>query len=346
MSELGLDTRYNLIDNLKLVHDGKYEPWAKVLTENNPFLMDLAIVPANGILSNEGSRETSLPTPQIIRVGEGHVSSTVRWDKYKENISIFVDRADIPKHVLDLQPDDAAYRGDVEDRHMEGFGQGVTNHFIYGTSVATPEKFDGLDVRYNVPDATDPTNPSSASADYAVFDAGGTGDDTMSVFMIQHGLDKIHGITPVNDPMMGLEKTDSGLVYQPTLTTYREADNATARAERQTWRTEFEWKIGLNIVDIRSVARIRNIETAIANMDASFIQLIFQAEQEIFRGEGQIFAYVAKRMMTFLQIMAEAKQNVVYDTNNIYGIPLFRIGKILLRKMDALSITETAVAAV
>jgi len=336
MSQLGLDTRYNLIDNLKLVQNGQFVPWAEVLTENNPFLFDLAMVAANGILSNEGSRETSLPTPQIIKVGDGHDSSTVRWDKYKDNISIFTDRADIPKHVLDLQPDKAAYRAKVEDRHMEGFGQGVTNHFFYGTSVGTPEKFDGLGVRYSVPDSTDPTNPSSASADPFVFDAGGSGSDTMSIFLIQHGLDKVKGITPINDPMMGISKEDSGLVYVT-------AENS---KERQDWRTEFEWKIGLEVVDMRAVARIRNIETSLASLDTGFLQLIFQAEQEVFKGAEQIFAYVPKRLMTFLQVMAEAKQNVTYDTNNIYGIPLFRIGKILLRPMDALTITETAVAAV
>lgn len=344
MAELDLGTRYNLIDNLKLVQDGKFVPWAETLTENNPFLFDLAIMPATGILSDQGSRETSLPTPQIINVGAGHQSSTVRWDTFKENISIFVDRADIPKHVLDLQPDKTAFRAKVEDRHMEGFGQGVTNHMFYGTSVATPEKFDGLDVRYSVPDAADPTNPTSASADAFVFDAGGTGSDTMSVWLIQHGLDKIKGITPINDPMMGIEKTDSGLVYQDTDSSYTGVD--AGRASRQTWRTEFEWKIGLSVVDMRSVARIRNIETGIDNLDASFLQLIFQAEDEVFKGQEQIFAYVPKRMLTFLHIMAEAKQNVTYDTNNIYGIPLFRIGKILLRPIDALNLTEAAVAAV
>lgn len=347
MSELGLDTRYNLIDNLKLVQDGKFVPWAETLTENNPFLFDLAIIPATGILSDQGSRETSLPTPQIINVGAGHSSSTVRWDTFKENISIFVDRADIPKHVLDLQPDKIAFRAKVEDRHMEGFGQGVTNHMFYGTSVATPEKFDGLDVRYNVPDSTDPTNPSSSSADAFVFDAGGTGDDTMSVWLVQHGLEKIKGITPINDPMMGIEKKDSGLVYQKTNTSYAGPDSAsTVNKERQTWRTEFEWKIGMSVVDMRSVARIRNIETGLSSLDPGFLQLIFQAEDEVFKGSEQIFAYIPKRMLTLLHIMAEAKQNVVYDTNNIYGIPLFRIGNILLRPEDALSITETAVAAV
>ena len=348
MAELGLDTRYNLIDNLKLVQDGKFVPWAETLTEDNPFLFDLAIMPANGILSNQGSRETSLPTPQIINVGAGHKSSTVRWDTYKDNISIFVDRADIPKHVLDLQPDKAAFVSKVNNRHMEGFGQGVTNHMIYGTSVATPEKFDGLGVRYDVPDATDPTNPSSSSADAFVFDAGATGSNTMSMFLVQHGIDKIKGITPINDPMMGIEKVDKGLVYQKTNSTYAAPDTSGANqnAEREVQRTEFEWKIGLEVVDMRAVARIRNIGTTLANLDASFLQLVFQAEEEVFKGSEQIFAYIPKRMMTFLKVMAEAKQNVTYDSNNIYGIPLFRIGAILLRPMDALNITETAVAAV
>ena len=336
MAELGLDTRYNIIDNFKTVQNGKFVPWAEVLTENNPFLMDLAIQPANGLLSNEGSRETSLPTPQIVKIGDGHDSSTVRWDSFKENISNFKDRAAIPLDVYDVQPSKAAFRAKVEDRHMEGMGQGVTNHFFYGTSVATPEKFDGLDVRYSVPDATNPVNPSSTSADAFVFDASGTGDDTMSVWLIQHGLDKISGITPANDPQMGITKTDSGLVYA----------NAENDKDRQEYRTEFAWRIGLNIQDMRAVARIRNIESSIDALDAGFLSLIFQAEEEVFRGSAPIFAYVTKRMMTYLHIMAEAKQNVIYDTNNIYGIPLYRIGKILLRPTDALTITETAVAAV
>ena len=343
MAELDLGSRYNLIDCLKNVQDNKFVPWAETLTEDSPFLFDLQIETASGILSNQGSREISLPTPQIIKVGEGHVSSTVRWDNFTENISIFKDRVAIPLDVYNLKPDKIAYRAKIEDRHMAGFGQGVTNHFFYGTSVATPEKFDGLDVRYSVPDATDPTNPSSSSADPFVFDAGGTGNDTMSVWMIQQEMDKFSGIAPINDPQMGIDKVDSGLVYAATNSSYTAVDS---RAERQELRTELSWKIGLNIADQRSVARIRNIETGIADLDASFLQLIFQAEEEVFKGSGQIFAYVPKRMMTFLKIMAEAKQNVIYDTNNIYGIPLFRIGEILLRSEDALSITETSVAAV
>ena len=336
MAELGLDTRYNLIDCLKNVQDNKFVPWAETLTEDSPFLFDLQMETASGILSNEGSREVSLPTPQVIKVGDGHDSSTMRWDNFTENISIFKDRVSIPKDVYDLKPDKIAYRAKIEDRHMAGFGQGVTNHFFYGTSVATPEKFDGLDVRYSIPDATDPTNPSSASADPFVFDMEGTGSNTMSIWLIQQEMDKFSGIAPINDPQMGIDKRDTGLNYAT-------AENV---KEREEYRTELSWKIGLNIADQRSVARIRNIPAGVDDLDATFLQKIFQAKNEVFKGSGQIFAYVPKRMLTFLEIMAESKQNVTYDTNNIYGIPLYRIGEIILRPEDALSITETAVAAV
>ena len=336
-TEVGLDTRYNLIDMLKLVKDNRFVPFAEVLTENNPLLFDLPVLPANGILSHEGSRETSLPTPQIIKVGAGHSASTIRWDQYKEEISIFKDRVVIPEDTGILMADFPAFRAKVEDRHAEGFGQGVTNHIIYGTSVASPEKFDGLDVRYSVPDATDPTNPSSASADFAVFDMAGSGDDTMSMWLIQPGIDKIHLITPANDPNMGLKTEDMGRVY---------AFDQDGTLERLEHRTELRWTVGLNIVDMRSVARIRNIETAVANLDAAVLNLIFQAEEETFKGNEQIFLYVPKRMMTFFHIMAEAKQNVIYDKENIYGIFLLRIGKILIRTMDALNLTETSVSAV
>ena len=341
MSELGLDTRDNLINALKLVKNDRYTSFAKVLNERRPFFQDLLIQSANGILSDEESRVTSIPTPQIINVGDGHDASVVRWDTFKENISIFKDRWRCPLDVADLQPDFAAYRADQEDQHSEGFMQGVTNHFFYGTSVATPTKFDGLDVRYKTPDNGDSTydalNPDpTTAADFGVFDAAGTGSQTMSIWLVQHSKEKFCGISPINDPQMGLRVTDSGLVYA-------DAENS---KERQEYRTEFSYKVGLKIKDIRSVARIRNIDSRISQIDPSVLQLIYQARNEVFKGNEPVFMYIPKRMLTFFQIMAESKQNVLYDKNNIYEVLMYRFGDMMIRAEDALSITETAVTAV
>lgn len=338
MAELGLDSRYNLINSLKLV-DPKgalIEPM-KTCTEANPLLQDLPIIPANGIQSHEDSRETSLPTPQVIKVGDGHDASVSQWDNFKETISLFVDRIDVPKHVLDMLPNRDRFLAGREDAHIRGFGQGIVNHILYGTSVATPEKFDGLGVRYNTPDATDPTNPSSTSADAFVFDAGGgTGANTCSIWLLQPSVDKLFGITPANDPQMGIKIEDVGYAYVT-------AENGKQRRDK---RKEFEWKIGLCVRDMRACARIRNIASALASIDAGIISLIYQARNEVFRGPEPVIMYVPRRMMTMFQIMAENKQNVIYDKNNIYDVPMYRFGDMMIRQQDAQLITETGVAAV
>lgn len=338
MAELGLDTRYNLISSLKLVDpEGALVSFAESLTENNPLLTDLPIIPSNGVTTHEDARETSLPTPQIIKIGDGHDASVATWDNFKETISLFVDRCDVPKHVLDLMPQKDAYLTKIENAHFRGFGQGVVNHMLYGTSVATPEKFDGLGVRYYTPDAADPTNPSSASADAFVFDGGGgTGADTCSIWLLQPAVDKLFGITPANDPQMGIKVEDVGYVYVT-------AENSKQRRDK---RKEFEWKIGLCVKDMRACARIRNIASAIASVDADLISLIYQARNEVFRGPEPVIMYVPRRVMTHFMIMAEAKQNVIYDRNNIYDVPMYRFGDMMIRQQDAQLLTETGVAAV
>lgn len=333
-----LGSRYNLVSMLKLVDpQNRFIDFAEVLTEENPLLMDIPFLTANGVTTHSDARETSLPTPQVVGVGEGHDASVVEWDNFTETISRFVDRVDIPKSVFDLQPDKAAYRRKIENRHAEGFGQGVCNHMIYGSSAADPKKFDGLGVRYSVPDNTNPANPSSASADFGVFDAGGTGSDTCSIWLLQPSPDKLFAITPPNDPNYGLQMDDMGdKIY---------INDANSKQMR-VLRTELEWKLGWCVRDLRACARIRNIESAITNVSQDLVRLIYQARNEIFRGSEPVFMYIPRRLMTHFQIMAEAKQNVLYDRNNIYDVPMYRWGDMGIRVMDALTITEDAVAGV
>ena len=334
----GLDTRYNLVSSLKLVNaKGALINFAETLTESNPLLKALPIIPSNGITSHEDARETYLPTPQIIKVGDGHDASVAKWDNFKETISLFVDRADVPKHVMDLMPDKQSYLAKIENAHFRGFGQGVSNHILYGSSLSNPEKFDGLDVRYNVPSATDPTNPAEAGADAFVFDAGsGASSATTSIWMLQPSVDKLFGITPANDPQMGIKVEDVGYVYTT-------AENS---KQRRDHRTEFEWKLGLCVKDMRACARIRNILAAIASVDAGLISMIFQARNEVFRGPEPVIMFVPRRIMTHFMIMAEAKQNVIYDRNNPYDTPMYRFGDMMIQQDDSILLTETRVAAV
>jgi len=333
MAELGMDTRYHLHQLGKLTKNNKVINMGKVLSEDNPILKDMPIVPSNEILSYTGVRESSLPTPQIIEIGDGWDASKAEWDSFSEVISMFKDRIDIPRDALRIQPNYAQLRAIIRDRHIEGFGQGVANHFYYGTSTATPEKFDGLDIRYKTPDATNPINPSSAGQ-YGVYDMAGTDSDTSSIWLIQWAVDKICGICPVNDVHMGLRYEDKGLVYVT-------AENG---KEREDYRAELEWDLGIKVDDYRAVARIRNIESALSAIDADLWKKIIEARNN-FKGKEPVWLYCNGKIFTHLDILTADKQNVHYSDKNPYGTPMLMFRDMPIRKCDALLETETAVAA-
>lgn len=334
MAEKGLDSRYNFVNWLKLNGaDGATLNMGEGLFENNEMLQDMDIMPANAEMYHEDLRSTSIPTPQIVKIGDGWDASVVQWDKFSDSLSIFRDRAQFPEDMLRLGGDMAGKRMQVEKQHVEGFSQGVQNHLIYGSSAADPEKFDGLDVRYKTPDATDPWSPASAG-NYGVLDMGGTGSDTTSIWLIQWGSEKCSLRTPKNDPKGGLKREDMG----------RHMVTAENSKSRWDYITEFEWTLGLSIKDIRSVVRIRNIESAISNVDSTLINKILEA-REMFWGNEPVYMYTNRKMRVHFKILAKDKMNCLYSSENPYKIPLLMFDDMVVRRCDAILNTETAVAA-
>lgn len=333
MAQLGFDSRYHLTQLSKLSGtDGQIANFGKVLTERLPLLRDMPIFASNAILSYTGVREDSLPTPQIINVGDGWDAGKAEWSPFTEVISMFKDRIDIPRDALRIQANPTGRRVLIRDRHMEGFGQGVSNHIFNGTSVGSPEKFDGLAVRYKTPDASDELNPTNG--DYGVYDMGGVGSDTASIWFIQWAEDKVSGIHPLNDPHMGLRTQDMGLQY------------VTAENSKQSlmWRTELEWDLGIKVDDVRGVARLRNIKKGISNIDTNLWRKIVEIKNN-FRGQETVWMYVGQQIFTHLDIMTADKNNVQLSSANPYNEPLLMFRDSPIRLDDSLNTDEAAVAA-
>ena len=338
--------RVSLADAMKTVKNGMYSGFTNVLVESNPMLHDIPFKPGNGILSHEGARIDVLPTPEIVDVADGWTSQSVQFDKYKAVISIFRMRLDIPRDILDLHPGKVQFRADLEDACGEGFGQGLINHFIYGTSVGAgaSKKFDGIGTWRTTPDATDPI--SITNGDYATFDAGGgTGADTMSFWLLQPGYRKLFLIGPANDAKNGMSLEDKGEVEKIT----NDAEYVAGSADKKTRydvRTEFSQKLGWVLEDERALCRIRNVATTRASFtDDTIFEIVMQAKTEVFKGPEPVFMYINARAEYILMAIASKKGNVIYDKNNPYDIPMLRIGDVFIRRCDALLKDETGIAA-
>ena len=341
MAEKGLSARYNMATFSQVIHNNEHLQPARNLVETNLMLQDSNVMQANEMLGHTGSRQTSLTTPSVVKIGAYWSGSVAQWSKFHDDISIFRDTIVIPQDVEKLHGPSAV--AEAEASHMEGFGQGVQNHLIYGTSVQNSEKFDGFDVRYSTPDDNSGSNSElnpATTADYGVWDAGGTGSDTTSIWFIQWGNLKTSLITPFQDPMMGIRVTDMGL--------QKEVDAGTttdSTSHRWSYYTELEWWLGLSIYDLRGVARLRNIESSIDALDLNIIKQITEIKTEAFKGPETVWMYVPPRMETHMKIMVQNKQNVMFSKENPYGVPLLMWDDSPIRRVDAINLTETAVAA-
>lgn len=338
--------RITFADAMKTVNNGQYTGFVNTLEESNPIFKDIPVMPGNGIMSHEGARLDALPTPEILDIAEGWASQSVTFDKYKAVISLFRMRLDIPVDILKLHPNRAQFRADMEDACGEGFGQGVTNHIIYGTSAGAgnSKKFDGLGTYRATPDATSAIY--NTNGDYATFDLGGTGNTT-SLWLIQPGYRKVFCVTPANDPKHGMEMMDKGEVEVWTNQEEVIADSTVQRKTRYDLRTEMEQKLGLVIADERAVARLINVPTSRASFtDDTIFEAIMEARMRVFKGPEPVFCYLNNTMMWILTVINAGRQNVVLDRNNPYNLDVQRVNDVYLRPCDALLDTETPVTAV
>jgi len=334
-TEQGLSTYYSLLGLAGI--KGRV---VKTMFEKNPPLKDAPVFPANEKMGHTGTRATSLPAPTVRKVSGYVTPTTAQMSPYSEDISIFDGACAVPADVIKLEG--ASKMVTMEALHREGFGQGVMNWWFYGDNSTKPEYFRSFGQRYKTPDNNDstysPENPdTSTAADVNVYDAEGTGSDTCSIWFFRWGAEQVHVITPTGDTGHGIVETDNGREKQWSSDTWR-----------YVYTKEWEWWHGLAVPNQKCVARIRNIESSIDSISASLKKLIFRCVNEgLTEGNGTIWMYIPRRLKTHFDVLLEAKQNVTFSRDNPYNVemPMWG-GTIPIQTCDALTITETAVAAV
>src|SRR5690606_34436193 len=98
-------------------------------------------------------------------------------------------RSEIDVDVAKLNGNTAAFRLSEAEAFVEGMNQEFMSALFYGNAALEPEKFTGLATRYNT---LDPAQNISSN----VLDAGGTGTDNTSIYLVVWGENTVTGIYP------------------------------------------------------------------------------------------------------------------------------------------------------
>lgn len=321
--------------------DGAIADIAEILNETNEVLDDMSWMEGNLPTGHRTTIRSGLPTPTWRKMYGGVQPNKSTTVQVTDNTGMLEAYAEIDKALADLNGNTAAFRLSEDRAFIEGMNQEMSRTIFYGNEGTEPEAFTGLAPRFNSLSAENGDN---------IIDAGGSGSDNASIWLVVWGPNTVHGIVPKGSSA-GLQVSDKGVV------TLEDASGGSNTGRMEAYRTHYRWDAGLTVRDWRYIVRIANIDKSDLtrvytsgdfSTGANLPDLMFQAMRRIpnmsfgrpvFYMSREIASWVARQSAAGVQRSTLTQDSVAGDmrfTERFSGIPM--------RRVDALAADESAVS--
>lgn len=327
-----LANRVTLLDVAKSFDpDGKAAAIAEMLSQENEMLMDMPWIEGNLPTGHRITTRTGLPDVVFRKLNAGVPPSKAVQAQVDEATAILEARSEIDVDLADLNGNTSSFRLNQAKAFIESMNQKMQYQAIYGDSNASPEGFLGLMPRFNAVSG-------SAENKVNVIDAGGTGSNNTSIWLVGWGQNTVSGIYPKGS-QAGLKHNDLGII---------DAFDASQNRFR-AYGDQYQWKCGIQVSDWRYVIRIANVDvttlTKNAASGADLIDNLTIALEKIHSLTGVTPAFYCNRTIrSFLR-----RQNVnkvaagTLDYDEVAGKQILRFGEVPVRRVDALVNNEARV---
>jgi len=309
--------------------DGKPAVIAELLMQYNPILTDAVFVEANGATTHRVTVRTGLPTVYWRMLNAGVPTSKSTTAQVDEGIGILEGYSEIDVDVAKLNGNTAAFRLSEDKAFLESMSETMAQTLIYGNPAVDPKTYLGLAPRYS-------SLSSSVGNSQNIIDAGGTGTDNTSIWLVVFDDDKVFCTFPRGSESGGLMHKDLG-----------EDTIIDANGGRfQAYRTHFQWKNGLVVRDWRYVVRIANIDVSnlVANTSAAdLINLMSIAIDRLPTQGGNPVFYANRTVASRIKLQGLSKSGSAVTVEP--GLRQFETGflGIPVRKVDQILNTEARV---
>jgi len=317
----------------RLDPSGKVAAIVELLAQSNPIIDDMTLLEGNLTMGHRTVIRVGLPQPTWRKAYQGVQPTKSETAQVDETIGTMEAYAEVDKMVADLNGNTAAFRLTEERAHIEGMNQEMARTLLYGNEGADPAKFTGLAARYN---------QLSAPSGENIIDAGGTGADNTSIYLVVWGPNTVHAIYPKGQKS-GLEHEDKGRV------TIENVDGQGGRME--AYRSHYKWAMGLCVRDWRYSVRIANIDVAALSNPATakdtgmalIRHMIIASEHIPNFGMGRPVWYVNRTIRESLRlgILDRTANNLNWES--VEGKRVMVFDDIPVRRTDAILNTEARV---
>ncbi|MDU5473780.1 major capsid protein [Pantoea sp.] len=325
-----LSGKYTLLDVAKTLDpNGGTAAVAELLNQSNEMLQDMPWYEGNLPTGHRITTRTGLPDVVFRKINGGVPPSKATTAQIDEACGILEARSEIDKDLAMLNGNTGSFRLLQATSFIEAMNQRMQSTVLYGNVDSVPEAFTGLGPRFGVKSGANSSN---------IIDAGGTGSNLTSIWLVGWGANTIHGIYPKGSTA-GLVHNDLG-----------EGDAFDVNGNRyRAYMDQYQWKCGLALHDWRYVVRIANIDTAALTKNAAtgadIIDLMTQATEKIHSLSGVTPVFYGNRTIgSFLRrqtVNKVASGTLSYD--EVGGRPATLFSGIPYRRIDALNTTEARV---
>lgn len=318
--------------------NGRVAKVAELLSQTNEILEDAVFMEGNLPTGHRLTIRTGLPVVYYRMINQGVPTSKSVTAQIDEACGMLEARSHIDTKLATLNGNSADFRLSEDQAFIEAMNQTQAGAMFYGNPGTDPRQFLGFQTRYS---------SLSAGNGQNILDAGGTGSNNCSIYLIVWGENTAFCPFPKGS-QAGLKHEDLG--EGDVL----DANNNYFRALRSL----YQWDNGLAVKDWRYVVRIANINvtdlTAQSGTQASsaatqIINLMSRALDRVPNlSMGRPCFYANRTLYSMLRVAALSKSNAALSIENAlsqFGTP-YALTKFLgvpLRKVDQLLNTESRV---
>ncbi|ASM13334.1 hypothetical protein JY446_21805 [Serratia marcescens] len=306
--------------------DGKIPAIVELLSQTNPILTDMVYVEGNLPTGHRTTIRTGLPAAAWRLLNYGVQPSKSTTAQVTDSCGMLEAYAEVDKALADLNGNTNAFRLSEDQAFLEAMNQQMAETLFYGDTRINPQRFTGLSARYNDLTAKNAQN---------IIDAGGTGSNLTSIWLVVWGTNTVHGIFPKGQAA-GLSHKDKGEV------TLEDAE----KGKYEGYRTHYKWDNGLTVRDWRYVVRIANIDTTKLGADdgPNLATLMVQALHRIPNLQmGNAVFYMNRDAAEYLDIQATEKASLAISVKETEGVWWTSFRGVPVRTCDALLSTESQV---
>lgn len=312
--------------------DGAIASIVEMMTQTNPMLADLPAVEGNLPTGHRSTMRVGLPASQFRLMYQGVQPSKSLTTQVTDTCGELLQYSEVDKSIAALNGNTTEFRLSEDRPQIEAMNQKIAQTAIYGNTQLNPQEFFGLANRYN--------SKAGAVNGRNVIDAGGTGTDNTSIWIVVPGVNTCHFIYPKGSKA-GMEVDDKGV---ETVT-----DEVGGRYE--AYRTVYKAQVGLVLRDWRYVVRIANIDVsdlsgagdtayAGANLIKQLINAVNAIENMAF---GAPVIYANRSTITALDNLAIVKPNLALGMGEWFGEMVTMFRRMPIRMNDSILNTEARV---